>query len=88
MKQQVKYLHPENNKLYLKDPRFNDCWTKLEAYGLFQFDRVVLLDSDMVVIKNMDELFDFELNGNAFAASWACVCNPRKFEHYPKNWKP
>ena len=52
------------------------------------------LDSDMMVMRNMDELMDLELDapeskgkGNrVFAASHACVCNPKKKPHYPKDW--
>lgn len=48
----------------------------------------------MLVFRNMDELMDLELDpvesaGNGkriFAASHACVCNPMKKSHYPKNW--
>jgi len=55
---------------------------------------VVQLDSDMLVLKNMDELMDIELDGpekggkgdRVFAASHACVCNPLKRAHYPKDW--
>lgn len=55
---------------------------------------MVLLDSDMLVMQNMDELMDMaldapELEGSGsrvFAASHACVCNPLKKPHYPKNW--
>lgn len=85
-KLEVKYLLPVSSKDYTHDPRFYDCWSKLQPFGLEQFDRVVQLDSDMIVIKNMDELFDIELGDNAFAAGWACVCNPMKFEHYPRDW--
>lgn len=52
------------------------------------------LDSDMMVLKNMDELMEIELDASAsegkgnrvFAASHACVCNPKKKAHYPKDW--
>lgn len=55
---------------------------------------MVLLDSDMLVMQNMDELMDMELDApelegsgsRVFAASHACVCNPLKKPHYPKNW--
>ena len=48
----------------------------------------------MLIFKNMDELMEIELdppsrNGSGnrvFAASHACVCNPLKKPHYPKNW--
>jgi len=54
----------------------------------------VQLDSDMLVMKNMDELMDIELDladtdgegKRVFAASHACVCNPLKKPHYPKDW--
>lgn len=55
---------------------------------------MVQLDSDMLVLQNMDELMEMELDGpekegkgkRVFAAGHACVCNPLKKPHYPKNW--
>ena len=50
---------------------------------------MVQLDSDMLVLQNMDELMDIPLDieGNrVFAASHACVCNPTKKPHYPADW--
>ena len=76
------------------DPRFYDCWSKLTPFSLEEYDRVVQLDSDMLALRNMDELMEMELDppsmggkGNkVFAASHACVCNPLKKPHYPKDW--
>lgn len=42
----------------------------------------------------MDELMEMELDGpemrgkgkRVFAAGHACVCNPLKKKHYPKDW--
>ncbi|KIV99413.1 hypothetical protein, variant [Verruconis gallopava] len=73
-----------------------DTWTKLSVFGISGFERVVLLDADMIVRQNMDELMDIPLDnagmkgqGNrVFAASHACACNPLKKEHYPKTWIP
>lgn len=84
-KRKIEYLLPSAHKDYSNDTRFYDCWSKLQPFGLFEYDRVVQLDSDMVVIRNMDELLEMPLNG-VFAASHACVCNPYKKPHYPKNW--
>lgn len=50
----------------------------------------------MMALQNMDELMDLELDDKklegrgerVFAASHACVCNPLKKPHYPKNWIP
>jgi len=94
LKVRVDYLLPRQSRKYDADPRFYDTWTKLAVFGLTQFERVVLLDADMLVVKNMDELMEMELddptteiNGTkAFAASYACLCNPLKRSHYPEDW--
>lgn len=90
---QIAYLIPAKSKDYSQDVRFYDCWSKLQPFSLVEYDKVVQLDSDMVVVQNMDELFDVpvgEDNGNgstwAFAASHACTCNPYDKPHYPKDW--
>ncbi len=93
-KKRVKYLLPAVHKDYSNDTRFYDCWSKLTPFSLVEYDRVVQLDSDMMVLRNMDELMELELDppglggkGNrVFAASHACVCNPLKKPHYPKDW--
>lgn len=96
-KQRVAYLLPTTEKSFdASDSRFYDCWSKLTPFGLTEYERVVQLDSDMLVLKNMDELMDLELDGpelagkgeRVFAASHACVCNPLHKPHYPKDWVP
>ena len=94
LKQRVEYLLPSTPKEFANDPRFYDCWSKLTAFGLVEYERVVQLDSDMLVLQNMDELMELELDSpemggsgsRVFAASHACVCNPLKKPHYPKTW--
>lgn len=81
---------------YSNDPRFYDCWSKLVPFSLTEYDRIVQLDSDMLCLKNMDELMEMDLDApelggkgdRVFAAGHACVCNPLKKPHYPKNWVP
>lgn len=93
-KQHIEYLLPKVNVDYSNDPRFYDCWSKLTPFSLVEYDRVVQLDSDMLALQNMDELMDLELDPpsvagkgkRVFAAGHACVCNPLKKPHYPKNW--
>lgn len=93
-KKRVNYLLPSLHKDFSNDPRFYDCWSKLTPFSLEEYDRVVQLDSDMLVLKNMDELMDIEIDRadsdgkgkRVFAASHACVCNPLKKPHYPKDW--
>lgn len=114
--QKIPYLLPMKGKDYSNDPRFYDCWSKLVPFSLTEYDRIVQLDSDMLVLQNMDELMTMHLDDPAisasdssgtalpdgasgssgtsststrvFAASHACVCNPLKKPHYPKDWIP
>lgn len=95
-KRHIPYLLPAVKVDYSNDPRFYDCWSKLTPFSLTDFDRVVQLDADMLVRKNMDELMDLELDppgqggkgDRVFAAGHACVCNPLKKRHYPADWIP
>jgi alpha-N-acetylglucosamine transferase len=41
--------------------RFRRNWTKLVVFGLVRWDRLVFLDADMLVRRNMDELFDVQV---------------------------
>ncbi|KKK23393.1 hypothetical protein ARAM_006996, partial [Aspergillus rambellii] len=83
----VPYLSPANStRDYAQDPRFRETWTKLVVFSLAEsYERIVLLDGDMLVRKNMDELMEIELDAEqrVFAASHACACNPLKKTHYP-----
>lgn len=51
--------------------RFRDCFTKLAAFSLTAYSRIVLLDADMLVLRNMDDLFDVPLDNEnrLFAAT-------------------
>ena len=95
-KKHVEYLVPSVQRDFTNsDPRFYDTWSKLTLFSLTEFERVVLLDCDMLVLRNMDELMeDVELDHPAlegkgqkvFAAAHACVCNPLRRTHYPVDW--
>lgn len=92
--QRVPKLLPSIHKDYTNDVRFYDCWSKLTPFSLVQYKRVVQLDCDMIVLKNMDELMEMKLDpaemggegDKVFAACHACVCNPLGKAHYPKDW--
>ena len=68
--------------------RFAEVWTKLAVWGLTEFERLVVLDADMLVTRDMDELFDLELADDAVAACHACRCNPNRIASYPDSWTP
>ena len=93
-KVRVDYLTPPAQKDFSVDARFTETWTKLTVFGLTDFERVVLLDSDMIVRQNIDEDMDLPLDPAAeggrglrvFAASHACSCNPLKKPSYPPTW--
>lgn len=76
----------------MANARFENVWTKLRAFELVEYDRVVLVDSDMLVKRNMDELMLLGLGrtyaGPRIAAASACTCNPDKVPSYPSNWVP
>lgn len=85
---EVNLLLPSTHKEYGLDERFYDCWSKLIPHGMTEYQRVVELDADMLVRENADELMEMNLPKGTMAATHACVCNPRKFSHYPKDWIP
>ncbi|KAG6832451.1 hypothetical protein H0H92_001497 [Tricholoma furcatifolium] len=87
---EVDYLEPRENThtLNAHDTRFADTWTKLRGFELIEYDRVVLLDCDMIVLRNMDDLMELELADDHIAAVHVCACNPRRLKHYPADWIP
>lgn len=83
---EIESLLPAATPNLLLDKRFMDTWSKLSFFRLTQFQRIVQLDSDMLVLQNIDELMSLPLGGNKFASTHACVCNPLRFSHYPETW--
>lgn len=39
-------------------PKWSNSFTKLAVFNLVEWDKIVFLDSDMVILKNVDNLFD------------------------------
>ncbi|POY73621.1 hypothetical protein BMF94_3155 [Rhodotorula taiwanensis] len=71
--------------------RFRDTWSKLQAFALEDYERVVLLDCDMTLFENIDHLLDDEdiLPGSDWiAASHVCACNPLDEDWYLPDCKP
>ncbi|KAF6812256.1 hypothetical protein CSOJ01_05245 [Colletotrichum sojae] len=89
--QRVDYLKPGGGgRDYKADPRFEDTWCKLSVFSLTGYERVVLLDADMLVRRNMDELMELRLDEErrVIAAGHVCSCNPLRKPHYPADWVP
>lgn len=69
--------------------RFADNWTKLRCWELVAYDKLCWVDSDMLVLQNMDEIFDnLKAETDKFAAAPACICNPNRISSYPDYWCP
>jgi inositol 3-alpha-galactosyltransferase len=80
---------PHNKPETLIADRFADTWTKLRVFELHRhgYEKLVFLDADMLVVRNMDELFDVDLPAkNWVAANHACVCNLDNDSWAPKTW--
>jgi alpha-N-acetylglucosamine transferase len=58
----------------------------LGAVGLTNIQRIILIDSDMIMFQNIDELFDLPLAEGQIAATYVCACNPRKKPYFPSDW--
>jgi len=88
----ISHLSPAAGQHPGFDPTFSrldEAWTKLRIFSLSQYERIILIDSDMIFLRQMDELFDLELPGpDWIAAVPACVCNPLNISHYPPDWIP
>jgi len=86
----VDYLLPKNlsNANYAWS-QYADTWTKMRVWELIEFDKLVLLDSDMLVCHNMDELItDVDVDVGWVAGCHACTCNPMNIKTYPPSWTP
>lgn len=57
------------------NPYWEETFFKLRAAGLLQFQKIVLLDSDMVVLKNLDDLFDWPSCSAVAADRYSMSCS-------------
>ena len=64
-----RYVNATKHPTFLTD-RDRNLWGKLRVWELEQYDKVVLIDSDVIIFDQIDELFDFpELSGCAMIDS-------------------
>lgn len=89
---QIKSLSPPPQNLppALIADRFADTWTKLRVFELYKYgcEKLVFLDADMLVRRNMDELFGLDLPRDWIAANHVCCCNLDKDSWAPDSWIP
>lgn len=79
-------LHP-TSAANIAYERYSETWQKLRAFEMVDVcDRCVFMDADIIVIRNMDELFDSDASVN-FAAVQTCTCNLRQIPTFPAWWK-
>ncbi|KAI9700245.1 MAG: hypothetical protein M1836_002259 [Candelina mexicana] len=84
---QVGPLLPREN-VHVIAERFTDTWTKLRVFELTTYDKLVFIDADIMILRNMDELLDFQLPGpDWLGANHACVCNLDKDKFAADDWK-
>lgn len=53
----IEYLDASPNIFIDKNTRFKNVFTKLQCLTLIEYQKIVLLDIDMIVLKNIDHLF-------------------------------
>ncbi|KAI1384964.1 nucleotide-diphospho-sugar transferase [Hypoxylon trugodes] len=83
-------LPPQDVEINLIARRFEDTWTKLRVFELFEFDAVCYLDADMAGFHNMDSIFDKlgQLPTDWLGANQSCVCNRDHDPWAPEDWHP
>ena len=86
----IKNLSPTDDlkpELVPENARYEEVWSKLRVFGFEDYERVILIDSDMLFLQTMDHLFDLELPARDWVAAVpACTCNPTKMDDYPEDW--
>ncbi|MCJ1411467.1 hypothetical protein MMC19_005556 [Ptychographa xylographoides] len=77
-----------HHEITLIAARFEDTWSKLRVFELAHWDAIVFLDADIMLRRNMDEVFDLDLPGpDWLAANHACVCNLDGDGWAPADWR-
>ncbi|BGP39360.1 hypothetical protein JCM10449v2_003298 [Rhodotorula kratochvilovae] len=86
----IELLEPRGEMMLIAE-RFKDTWSKLQAFALTEYERVVLLDCDMTVFAPIDSLLDDPSllpSSSWIAAAHSCVCNPLNEDWYLPDCTP
>ncbi|KAI5809075.1 nucleotide-diphospho-sugar transferase, partial [Peziza echinospora] len=79
-------------KVNIAAERFADTWTKLRVFEMVEYDKVALIDGDMLIRRNMDEVMTENVGGIPMEgkcyieANHACVCNAADRPWAPPDW--
>src|SRR3954451_23131301 len=76
-------LPPSVKTINYAFPHLIDSWIKLAMWNFEEYTRLVWLDADRFVLRNMDELFDTPIAANTIAAASQCLCNALRFKNFP-----
>jgi inositol 3-alpha-galactosyltransferase len=70
-------LPPNKNKISLIAKRFEDTYSKLRVFKLFEYDIVCFLNVDMAIFGNIDSVFDkaADISEGQITATHAYICN-------------
>lgn len=68
--------------------RFQEAWNKMRCWQVADVSVLCWLDADMLVVQNMDEIFDLLPMDRELAACPSCTCNVTKIASYPAAWTP
>ncbi|WP_105385826.1 alpha-2,3-sialyltransferase [Neorhizobium alkalisoli] len=57
---QTRYVEKLANPHNPSQTRFLDTFTKLRVFDLLEYDRITFIDADCIILKNIDDLFQYE----------------------------
>lgn len=57
---EIDYISMNINNLSNRNSRFQNIFTKLRAFEFEEYEKIMLIDIDMFVLKNMDHLFELD----------------------------
>ena len=90
MSDKIENIHDENIQFLIRPHigqgldknmaflRYAHCLNKLHIWTLQEFEKVCWLDADMVIVQNIDHIFDHEVKEFQIALASGCTCNALK----------
>lgn len=72
----IKYVHPfdKENPLY-SSKRYKACLNKIHIWNEVEYAKVCWLDADVIVMKNIDHVFDIDIDKKQIITTPGCTCN-------------